>query len=114
MKEDVFTVRPWGVSRLGTRTVARYEHNPNKIWLGKSQWYWDPINCTLTHDGEQIGTCYSVGPSVLLHTELVEFGEKTPDGRIVQSPTLTSVGISNYLIAHPEFRFEFCRTPRKI
>ena len=52
---------------------------PNEVWLGDSEWYLDLTNFTLTHDGENIATCYSVSPTVLLETALVKRGDSTTE-----------------------------------
>ena len=91
----------------------RRELGPNEVWLGDSESYLDLTNYTLTHDGEQIGTCYSVSPTVLLKTALVQRGESTPEGHEVKGPTATWFEISRQLNLDPDFRFEFTSSPTK-
>ena len=57
----------------------RRELGPDKVWLGDSEWYLDLTDYTLTHDGERIGTAYSVSPTVLLKTALITHGDSTPE-----------------------------------
>ncbi len=108
MKEDRFVVSGSRVQHVGSCRAAPHDRDLDKIWLGSSQWHLDLSTFNLIHEGDQIGTDYSVHPSVLIHTELVIFGEKTPEGRIVRAPKVTWFEISNYLEADPYFRFEFC------
>lgn len=91
----------------------RRELGPNEVWLGDSEWYLDLTNYTVTHDGEKIGTCYSVSPTVLLKTALVKRGESTPEGDEIHGPTATWFEISRQLKLDPEFRFEFTSSPTK-
>lgn len=114
MKEDRFFVSDSRVLRVGSSTVAPYERDSDKIWLGNSLWHLDLATFSLVHEGEQLGTDYAVDPSVLIHTKLATFGEKTPEGRLVKAPTVTWFEISNCLAADPGFRFEFCADPVKL
>lgn len=91
----------------------RRELGPNEVWLDDSEWYLDLTNFTLTHDGENIATCYSVSPTVLLKTALVMRGERTPEGQEIQGPTATWFEISRQLKLDPGFRFEFTSNPTK-
>jgi restriction system protein len=91
----------------------RRELGPNEVWLGDSGWYLDLTNYTLTHDGEKIGTCYSVSPTVLLETALVKRGESTPEGDEIHGTTATWFEISRQLKLDPDFRFEFASNPTK-
>jgi len=91
----------------------RRDLGPNEVWLGDSEWYLDLADYTLTHDGEQIGTCYSVSPTVLLQTSLVKRGERTPEGDEIDGPTATWFEISRQLKLDPGFRFEFISSPTK-
>jgi restriction system protein len=117
MKIDRFVIVGSRVERAGSYEVEHFERDPDKLWLGTSQWYLDLSNYSLTHDGEHdgehIGTCFSVDPSVLLHTQLLSFGDRTPDGRLVKAPSVTWFEVSNQLSANPAFRFEFCVESRK-
>jgi restriction system protein len=114
MKEDRFVLSRGRLTRVGSRNVPPYERDPDKFWIGSSQWYLDLPSFSLIHHGEQIGTDYAVDPSVLIHTQLAVFGDKTPDGKLVKSPTVTWFEISNNLFADPDFRFEFCSHPEKL
>jgi hypothetical protein len=102
--------------RIGSRNVPPYERDPSKLWLGTSRWYLDPTNFTLAFDDEICGVCTvgSMDPSVLLHTQLLTFGESTAEGRLVKSPTATWFEVCNQLIADPQFRFEFCTQSVKL
>ncbi len=93
--------------------MKRRERDPDKVWLGDSEWYLDLSDYTLTHDGEQIATAFSVSPTVLLKTTLVQLGDKTPDGQLIQAPTATWFEISRHLNIDPAFRFEFSSNPTK-
>ncbi len=95
------------------RENERRELGPNEVWLGDSEWYLDLTNYTLTHDGEQIATCYSVSPTVLLKTALVRLGDSTPEGHEIYGPTATWFEISRQLKIDPGFRFEFSSNPTK-
>ena len=92
----------------------RRELGPNEVWLGDSEWYLDLTNYTLNHDGEKIGTCYSVSPTVLLETALVQCGESTPEGHEVKGPTATWFEISRQLKVDPDFRFRVYIQPNQI
>jgi len=89
------------------------ERDPDKVWLGDTEWYLDLSDYTLTHDGEQIATCYSLSPTVLLKTMLVQLGEQTPDGHLIDGPTATWFEINRQLRLDPNFRFEFSSSPTK-
>jgi len=91
----------------------RRDLGPNEVWLDDSQWYLDLTNFRLVHDAEQIATCYSVSPTVLLRTALVRRGAMTPDGDEIHGPTATWFEISRQLRSDPEFRFEFPIDPIK-
>ena len=91
----------------------RRELGPNEVWVGDSGWYLDLTNYTLIHDGEKIGTGYSVSPTVLLKTSLVKRGESTPEGDEIHGPTATWFEISRQLKVDPGFRFEFTSSPTK-
>lgn len=91
----------------------RRELGPNEVWVGDSEWYLDLTDYTLIHDGERIGTAYSVSPTVLLSTALVRRGASTPEGDEIQGPTATWFEISRQLKRDPEFRFEFTSDPTK-
>lgn len=108
MKEDKFVLNGGRVELVGSQNVPHYGRHPDKIWLRESQWHLDLPTFSLIHDQEQIGTDYPVDPSVLLHTELAEFGQGTPEGKLVKSPTVTWFEVSNCLVTDPTFRFEFC------
>jgi restriction system protein len=95
------------------RDKERRELGPNEVWLGDSEWYLDLTNYTITHDGENIGTCYSVSPTVLLATALVTLGDRTSDGHEIHGPTATWFEISRQLNLDPGFRFEFPSNPTK-
>jgi restriction system protein len=114
MKVDRFFVSGSRVQRAGSCKVDSFDRDPDKVWLGSSQWYLDLPSFSLIHEGEQLATDYAVDPSVLIFTELATFGEKTPEGRIVKAPTVTWFEISNFLDADPSFRFEFCTDPVKL
>lgn len=114
MKEDLFTLSGARLEKIGTRIVAPYDRDPNKIWIGNSPWHLDLKSFTLTHDREHVSTAFTADPSVLFHTQVVELGDRTPEGRLVKTPTVTWFEISNYLNANPYLRFEFCANPEKL
>jgi restriction system protein len=89
------------------------ERDPDKVWLGDTEWYLDLTDYTLTHDGEQIATLDPVDKSVLLRTVLVQTGDKTPEGLLVKAPTATWFEISKQLNSNPEFRYQFSAHPTK-
>ena len=91
--------------------MERKERDPEKIWLDDGEWYLDLSDYTLTHDSERLSTSYSVEPSVLLRTALVQFGERTEEGKLITAPTATWFEVSKQLKMDPSFRFEFCRKP---
>jgi len=93
--------------------MKQKERDPDKVWLGDTEFYLDLSNYTITHDGEQIATCYSVSPSFLLQTTIVQTGEMTPEGHLISVPTATWFEISKQLKNDPQFRFEFCTYPTK-
>lgn len=95
------------------RRKEKRELGPNEVWLDDSEWYLDLTNYTLIHDGERIGTAYSVSPTVLLRTALVRRGASSPEGDEVQDPTATWFEISRQLKRDPGFRFEFTSDPTK-
>jgi restriction system protein len=96
------------------RQRERRELRAHEVWVGDSEWYLDLTDYTLTHDGEKIATCYSVSPTILLKTELVKVGDRTPEGDEIQGPTATWFEISKQLRRDPEFRFEFTAEPIKL
>ena len=78
------------------------ERDPDKVWLGDTEWYLDLTDYTLTHDGEQLATVNPVDKSVLLRTVLVQIGDKTPEKLVghrkgvnkLQWPTVTTLRFS--------------------
>lgn len=93
--------------------IERRDLGPNQVWLGNTEWYLDLTDYTITHDGEKIGTNYSVAPTVLLLTELVRRGVRGPEGFDIKGPTETWFEISRQLMHDPAFRFEFTSKPIK-
>ncbi|BBO36241.1 restriction endonuclease [Lacipirellula parvula] len=114
MKEDLFALIGGRLEKVCTRDVPAYERDPSKTWIGSSPWHLDLKSFTLTHEREHISTAFSVDPSVLFHTQIVELGPRTLEGRRVQTPTATWFEISNHLYHNPHFRFEFCTSPEKL
>ncbi len=100
-------------SSLSPRDKERRELGPNEVWLDDPEWCLDLTDYTLTHEGEKIGTCYSVSPTVLLKTALVKRGESMPEGNEIHGPTATWFEISRQLRLDPDFRFEFTSNPTK-
>lgn len=114
MKEDKFVVSNGRLEHIGLQRVEHRERDPNKVWIGTSHWYLDLANFSVIHDEEQLATDYAVDPSVLMYTDIVTFGECTPEGRRIKAPTVTWFEISNNLLAEPDFRFAFCSQPEKL
>ncbi len=117
MKIDryVFDLHSARIRRVGKCKIEKFERDPDKIWIGTSQWYLDLSDFSLTYDGENenVSTSFSVDPTVLLHTQLLSFGDRTPEGQLIKAPTATWFEICNHLSTDPSFRFEFCEEPRK-
>ena len=112
MKEEIIIFSNSKAIHVGYRDVEFKERDPNKIWLGEnSPWDIDPINHTVTHNDEQIGIVAPVDPSTFLLAKLVDLGEKTPEGHLINSTTAAWSEIGKQLHANPGFRFEFCVYP---